>query len=557
MVTIDGSTITARALKNEGVDSIFFLPGGPIGGIIQAAHKLGIRCVDVRHEQAAANMAHAYSRVTGRPGICVTASGPGTTNAVPGIANAMVDGCPVIHLGGASPAVQFGMGGFQEIDQLAVMRPITKWADRILTPRRIPELVSAAFRHATTGRPGPAYLDFPKDVVEDQVDENEITYQALSRTHARPPGDPSLIKEAAEILIKAERPIVIAGTGTFWSQSGPEFQEFVEKTNIPFFTMPQTRGIVPDDHDLSFLGSRSMAFRDADAILVMGTRFDYMLAFGQSPRFSAGAKMIQVDIESSEIGHNRAVDVGIVGDAKMVFQQLTEAIGNRRRSASKAWIDKLGIQDAANRELQEVQMESDAVPIHPLRLCKEVRDFLDRDAVLVVDGQEILNFGRQSIPSFTPGSRVNCGTFANIGTGVPFGIGAKVARPDKQVLVLTGDGSFGFHAMELDTAARNKINVITVISNNGGWASHATSRKAQPGGYLGFSDYHKMANAFGCYSERVEKPADIRPALERAAKAGVPSLINVIVDDQVKNITQAQSAYKPGAIGTKITYEET
>ncbi|MEK7777548.1 MAG: thiamine pyrophosphate-binding protein, partial [Chloroflexota bacterium] len=362
-------------------------------------------------------------------------------------------------------------------------------------------------------------------------DESEVTYPVLSRTHARPVGDPGLIREAAEILIKAERPIVIAGTGTFWSQSGPEFQEFVEKTNIPFFTMPQTRGIVPDDHDLCFLGARSMAFRDADAILVMGTRFNYMLAFGQSPRLSAGAKVIQVDIEPSEIGHNRAVDVGIVGDAKVVFQQLTEAIGNRRRSASKAWIDKLRVQDAANRDRQEVEMESDAVPIHPLRVCKEVRDFLDRDAILVVDGSVTLTLARQSIPSFTPGSRLNSGPLGWMGVGVPFGVGAKVARPDKQVLVLTGDGAFGFNSMELDTAVRNKINVIFVISNNGGWSTGGI-RNTEPGRYLGFSDYHKMADAFGCYSERVEKPADIRPALERAAKAGVPSLINVIVETE-------------------------
>ncbi len=532
MAAIDGSTITARALKNEGVDTLFFILGGPITEIANAAHALGIRCVDVRHEEAAANMAHAYSRVTGRPGICLTASGPGTANALPGILNAMADCCPVIHLGGSSPARQFGMGAFQEVDQLAMMRPVTKWADRITETSRIPELVSTAFRHATTGRQGPAYLDFPGDVIRGEVEESEITYPARSRTHARPLGDPSLIKEAAEILIKAERPIVIAGTGTFWSQSGPEFQEFVEKTNIPFFTMPQTRGIVPDDHALCFLGARTMAFRDADAILVMGTRFNYMLAFARSPRFSAGAKIIQVDIEPSEIGHNRAVDVGIVGDAKMVFQQLTEAIGNRRRTAGKTWIDKLRVQDAANRDRQEADMESDVVPIHPLRVCKEVRDFLDRDAILVVDGNVTLHLGRMSIPRFTPGSRLNSGPLGWMGVGVPFGVGAKVARPDKQVLVLTGDGAFGFNAMELDTAVRNKVNVIFVIMNNGGYSGRTISRKAEPGRYLGFSDYHKMADAFGCYSERVDKPADIRPALERAAKAGRPSLINVIVETE-------------------------
>ena len=200
-------------------------------------------------------------------------------------------------------------------------------------------------------------------------------------------------------------------------------------------------------------------------------------------------------------------------------------------------------------------MESNAVPIHPLRLCKEVRDFLERDAILVVDGQEILNFGRQSIPTYTPGSRLNSGPFGNIGTGVPFGIGAKVARPDKQVVVLTGDGSFGFNAMELDSAVRQNIPIITVISNNAGWAAQAVSRQSEPGRYLGFSDYQKMAESFGCYSERVDKPEDIRPALQRAAAAGVPACINVIVESEVKVLTQEFSAYKPGTIGQKRTYE--
>ncbi len=555
MAEINGSNIVARALKNEGVDSLFFLTGGPITPLVVASHDLGIRCVDVRHEQAAAMEAHAYSRVTGRPGVCVTASGPGTTNAVTGIANAMIDCCPVVHLGGASASVLFGRGGFQEIDQVALMKPVTKWADRVIETKRIPELISAAFRQATTGKPGPVYVDLPADILDNQVDESEVVYPTGTRTAARPGGDPELIKEAAEILAKAERPIVIAGTGTFWSQSGPEFQEFVEKTNIPFFTMPQTRGIVPDDHDMSLLGARSMAFRDADAILVMGTRFNYMLAYGQAPRISGNAKIIQVDIDASEIGRNRAVDVGIVGDAKIVFQQLTQAIGESRVGASAAWIDQLRAQDTANKERQEVQMESDAVPIHPLRLCKEVRDFIDRDAILVVDGQEILNFGRQSIPSFNPGSRLNSGPFGTIGTGVPFGIGAKVARPDKQVLVLTGDGSFGFNSMELDSMTRNNINVITVISNNAGWAAQAVSKKSEPGRYLGFSDYQTMAEAYGCYSERVEKPEDIRPALERAAAAGVPALINVVVESEVKVITQEFSAHRPEAIGQKRAYE--
>jgi len=554
MATTDGSTITARALKNEGVDTVFFLYGGPIIQVMVALKAEGIRCISTRHEQASAMMAHAYTRVTGKPGICLTTAGPGATNAVTGIANAFVDGCPVIMLGGASASVQFGKGSWQELDQLTLMRSITKWADRAINTKRIPELISTAFRQATTGKPGPAYVDLPADILGESVDESEVVYPVRSRTAARTPGDPNLVKEAAEILAKAERPIIIAGTGVFWSQAGQEFQEFVEQTNIPFYTMPQTRGIVPDDHALSFLGARSMAFKEADAILVMGTRFNYMLAFGQAPRFNADAKVIQVDINPEEIGHNRPVDVGIIGDARMVFEQLSEAIGDRRKGRGEDWAGRLRARDAANREQQEAQMESDAVPIHPLRLCKEVRDFMDRDAILVVDGQEILNFGRQSIPSYYPGSRLNSGPWGNVGTGIPFGVAAKVARPDKQVVVLTGDFSFGFNGMELDSAARQNLPIITVVCNNGGIAAEAVSKKdIEPGKYVGFRSYEKMAEAFDCYGERVERPEDIRPALERAAASGLPACINVIVESELKVITQEFSAYRPGALGQKRT----
>ncbi len=554
MATITGSAITARALKNEGVDTFFFLYGGPIIPIIVACNEAGIRCVSTRHEQASAMEAHAYTRVTGRPAVCMTTAGPGLTNALTGIANALVDCCPVITFGGSSPVAQAGMGAWQELDQLAVMKTVTKWSDRIMETRRIPELIGTAFRQATTGKPGPTYLDFPVDIIEGEVDESEVVYPTGSRATARPPGDPNLIREAAEILVKAERPIVISGTGAFWSQAGQEMKEFVEKTNIPFYTTPQGRGIVPDDHALCFLAARSLAFREADVVLVMGTRFNYMLAFGQAPRFSGDAKVIQVDVDPAEIGHNRPVDVGIIGDAKIVFQQLMEAIGDRRKGRGKAWVDKLRARDATNKERQEVTMSSDAVPIHPLRLCKEVRDFIDRDAILVVDGHEILNYGRQSIPSFNPGSRLNSGPWGNVGTGIPFGIAAKVAKPDKQVLVLTGDCSFGFNGIELEAASRQNIPIITVISNNGGISSEAVSgREIYPGKFLGFGSYEKMAEAFGGYGERVERPEDIRPALERAAASGVPACVNVIVESEVHVITQEFTAYRPNLMGQKRT----
>jgi thiamine pyrophosphate-dependent acetolactate synthase large subunit-like protein len=554
---VSGAEITAKALKHEGVDTLFFLTGGPITPIIPEADRLGIRCVDVRHEQAAAMMAHGYSRVTGKPGICVAASGPGTTNTVTGVANAFVDCAPILTIGGSSPMIQSGMGGFQEIDQLAMMRPVNKWSDRVLHTHRIPEMISTALRQATTGKPGPVYLDFPKDVIEETAPEDHVIYPVHSRTESGSAGDPEAIQQALNLLAKAERPIILAGTGVFWAQAGAEFRKFTEMTGVPFYTMPQTRGIIPEDHPLCFLGARSKAYTEADVVLVVGTRLNYMLAFGQAPRFASGAKFIQVDIDASEIGRNRLVDVGIVGDAKKVLEQLVECgVQHFKGRSELPWIDHLRARDAVNRERAEVEMASDQTPIHPLRLCREVRDFLDRDAILVVDGQEILNFGRQSIPSYTPGSRLNSGPFGCLGIGLPFGMAAKIARPDRQVMVLTGDGAFGLNAMELDSAVRQKVPFVTVVSNNAGWAAGGPSRKSEPGRHLGFSHYEQMAQAYGCHSEWVERPEDIRPALERAFSAGIPALVNVVVDPDTRVVTQPFSAYKKASVGTKVVYKD-
>jgi thiamine pyrophosphate-dependent acetolactate synthase large subunit-like protein len=404
--------------------------------------------------------------------------------------------------------------------------------------------VARAVRTALGGRPGPVYLDLPGDVLYRQVEEDDIAYPDAERTllRARPAGDPELVQAALRLLGEAERPVVITGSGILWSDAADDLRRWVELAGIPFYTTPQGRGVVPDDHELSFPAARSTAFREADLLLVIGTRLNYVIGHLAPPRFSAQARLIQIDIDPDEIGHNRPADVGIVGDAGMVLRQLLEG-GEGRVDARRytAWREHLAGVEASKREEGEVRMSSDARPIHPLRLCKEVRDFLDRDAVLVVDGQEILNYGRQSIPTFTPGHRLNSGPFGTMGVGLPFGLGAKVARPDKQVLVLHGDGSFGLNAMELDTAVRHKLPVVTVISLNGGWTADPNGDK--PGRELGYTAYHKMAEALGCHGEYVEDPAEIRPALERAFNAGVPALVNVLTDYRARATTAAFAQY--------------
>jgi acetolactate synthase-1/2/3 large subunit len=344
------------------------------------------------------------------------------------------------------------------------------------------------------------------------------------------------------LLAQAERPLVLTGSGILWSNAEAELQQLVELLGIPFYTTPQGRGVVPDDHALSFPTARSTAFREADLLLLIGTRINYVIGHLAPPRFNASARLIQVDIDGSEIGHNRNADVGIVGDARAVMKQLLAATDGRVDSRRYAdWREHLGTVEKSKRAESEAAMSSDEQPIHPLRLCKEVRDFLDRDAILVVDGQEILNYGRQSIPTFVPRHRLNSGVFGTMGVGLPFGIGAKVAKPDNQVLVLHGDGSFGLNGMELDTAARHKIPVVTVVSLNGGWT--ADPQKSKAGRDLGYTKFHKMAEALDCHGEYVQEPQGIRPALERAFASGSPALVNVVTDWRARATTAPFSVY--------------
>jgi acetolactate synthase-1/2/3 large subunit len=539
-----GSQILARSLRRLHVDTFFFIMGGPMLAAESASVEEGLRAIDVRHEQAAAMMAHAYARVKNTLGVCMAASGPGATNLITGVANAWADCAPLLAIGGSAPLSQRGKGAFQEMDQVATFRPITKWADQCTDPRRVPEFVALAVRQAMSGRPGPVYLDMPGDVLYRQVEEDELVYPEADPAsfRVRSEADAGLVEDALRLLARSERPLVISGSGVLWSGAEAELQAFVEQAGVPFYTTPQGRGVVPDDHALSFLAARATAFREADLLLVIGTRINYVIGHLAAPRFDPRARLIQVDVDPSEIGHNRSADVGIVGDARAVLRQLNAALADRvgpRRFS--AWCEHLATVEQSKHAAAEAAMSTDQQPIHPLRLCKEVRDVLDRDAILVVDGQEILNYGRQSIPTFVPRHRLNSGVFGTMGVGLPFGIGAKVAKPNSQVVVLHGDGSFGLNAMELDTCARFKLPVVTVVSLNGGWT--ADPKREKVGRDLGYTAFHKMAESLGCQGEYVEEPAAIRPALERALASDAPALVNVLTDWRARATTAQFSVY--------------
>jgi thiamine pyrophosphate-dependent acetolactate synthase large subunit-like protein len=409
-------------------------------------------------------------------------------------------------------------------------------------------MVNVAFQKAVSGKPGPVYLDLPGDVLYMKVEEAEVDWSLSGRKpeRARPHGEPALIEKTVQALRRAERPVIVSGGGILWSEAWEELQALVDRAGIPIYTTPQGRGVVPEDHPYCYPTMRSTAFRDADLIMIVGTRMNYIIGHGAPPRFNAKATIVRIDIDNEEVSSSpRRIDIGIVGDAKAVLRQLLDGLdGKVTADTYKAWRGQLADGDASKRAKPGGNSQSDEVPIHPLRLCEEIKNFMRRDAILVVDGQEILNFGRQSMPTYVPGHRLNSGPFGTMGVGLPFGLGAKVAKPDCQVIVVHGDGSFGLNAMELDTAVRHKIPLLCVISLNGGWTADPDGTK--PGRDLGYTRYDKMAEALGCYAEYVEEPSEIRPALERAQKqvdAGRVALVNVKTDHRARAQTQQFSQY--------------
>ena len=545
-MAINGGTLVAEALERFGIDQFFFIMGAPMLQAEAEALSRGLKGVDVRHEQAAVMMAHAYARLTGRVAGVMSASGPGTTNIVTGAAHAKADCVPVLLLGGSAPRDQSGHGVFQEdVDQLAMMAPCVKWSERVFHAHRVPELIARALKIAVSGKPGPVYLDLPADMLSTEVDPAAVVWPEFDvRDRPRPALSQADVARFADLVKSVKRPIIVTGGGALWSGASEELTKFVEATGIPFFTTPQGRGIVPDDHPQSYLAARATAFREADCVFVLGTRMNYMSGHVAAPRFAADVKVARIDIAAEEIAQSRGLALGAVADLRTALEQLN-ALGGWDDDRFAEWNEHLREIHVAKTDKAENALDNNGVPIHPLRLCREIRDFMSRDTILCVDGQEILTYGRQSIPTFRPGHRLNSGTYGTMGVGMPFGVGAKAACPEKEVIVLHGDGSFGFNAMEFDTAVRHGLPVLVVISLNGGWT--ADPDRSKPGRDLGYTRYDKLAEALGGHGEFVENPEDILPALKRARAAiaeGKPALVNVVTDWKARAVTVSFTRYE-------------
>jgi acetolactate synthase-1/2/3 large subunit len=528
-----GGHLAASALKHEGVEHLFTLSGGHIAPIYDGCVAEGIRIVDFRHEQAAAHAADGWARVTGRPGVAAVTAGPGVTDAVTGITNAMYANSPMLVLGGKSPLGELERGSLQEMDHVTLVRSITKWARTCWETGRIADYVSEAFRHATSGRMGPTFLDIPLDV-QFNVWPAGLEVPEGSRTEGKPLGDPDLVDRAARLLRQADHPIVFAGAGVRWSGAHEALAALADAMKVPVFLNSLGRGCLPPDHPSFFSGARKHALGKADAILALGVDWDFRLGFGRRG-LPDGIRVIQVDVDAVHIGRNRPVEVGIVGDPGKVIGQLLEAgVGS---ADEPAWTGE--VRDEERRLLEEARtgMESDAVPIHPQRYAREIRDFLDPDAIVVGDGGDIVGLSASIINAREPGHWLDPGPFGCLGVGPSFAMAAKLAKPDKQVLIVYGDGSFGLNAMEYESAIRQGIPFVGVIGNDGAWGQIRVAQEAlygegnAPASVLSQeAGYHRMVEGLGGYGELVTEPKEIRPALARAFEAGVPACLNVLVD---------------------------
>jgi acetolactate synthase-1/2/3 large subunit len=544
MARIDGGEMLIRVLEQEGIREIFTLHGGHLDAIYQAARGRNMRFIDTRHEQAAGHAADGWARTTGRVGVAIVTAGPGVTDVVTAVTNAYLDCIPTLFIGGAAPLRDAEtlplQGGF---DQLEMMKPITKWAHRITQTHRIPDLVVQALRTATTGRPGPVFLEFPIDVLFARVDEQKVVFPKRIRPDAAPAPSQNVIEKTIESLAAAERPAIMAGGGAWFSHAGEELLAFAERSGIPVFANGKANGIVPADHPLCGRGFANIAMlvrngSAPDVVLLLGARLG--LFTGGRPGFLARTpKVIQVDVAGEEIGRNRDIELGIVADVRETLRALNAVAVKRKWPDRSAWHQTVRQLNDLPRMMFGDALTSTSVPIHPFRLAHEVAQAAGKDAVVVADGGETASWVDMAAGIHGGGHWMSHGYLGCLGTGMPFAIAAQVAHPHRRVVCVIGDGSVGLNFAEFDTMVRHKLPIVTVVNNDQQWGMSAHGQD------LIFGEGHRMvtdlaptrydlaAAGFGCHAEHVERPDDLRPALERAFTSGKPACVNVMTDPKV------------------------
>ena len=526
----------AAFLAARGVERLFALCGGHIMPIWMAADAAGLRIVDVRDERAAAHMAQAQSEVAGGFGVAMVTAGPGVTNAMTGVANAHVSRTPVLVLSGTPPTPQEGRGALQDIDHLALVSPVTRFARTVRDPAAVAAALDEAVARALGegGEPGPAFLQFPTDVLRAETPATTRGAEYLApKPRPRLHPDPEAVTRAMDVLWSARRPLVISGRGARCARGGgPQLRALLDRLGCAYLDTGESRGLVPDDHPAAVAAMRGAAMRDADLVVTLGRRLDFQLAYG-SPAVFGDARFVRIADTAGELRDNRRGEVEIFADPALALEAMLEAAGNRAPAVDGEWMERLrrGHRERADRlrrEMAAAPAGSDGL-MHPLRLVGALREALDDDSIVVVDGGDFLSFARIGLSAAT---MLDPGAFGCIGVGVPYGVAAALAHPDRRVVVATGDGAFGFNAIDIDTAARHGAGVVFVVANNGAWQIEVHDQAERWGKSVGarlqFADYAAMARGFGLHAERVEAPEALPDALERAF-AAAPALLDVLV----------------------------
>ncbi len=527
---VQGGRLVAQALRAEGVDTLFTLCGGHVMPIYEGCRRESVRVIDVRHEQAAAHAAEAWGRMRRACGVVVATAGPGVTGTVTAVANCSVAQTPLVVLGGARPLTLADRRALQELDQLAFFRPLVKWAALCSQAERIPEYVAAAFRHALAQPRGPVYLELPMDILFQEATPDRPAGPA--RGSGRLYGDPDDLARAARLLDQADRPALVAGSAVWWDGAWDALRRLAESARLPVFLQGSARGALPPGHELLFQHARGEALAAADVVCVAGTPLDFRLRFG---RFGDEARLIHIHADAAELGRNRTADVAVVADCAAALEALTDLI-SRPPSARQEWLDRLRRAEAAWWEEHRAEIESDASPIHHYRLGVELDRILDPDTVVIGDGGDVVAAVSRVLRVHHPGHWLDPGPFGCLGIGPPYALGVRAARPDTPVVVVAGDGAFGLNGFELDTLARFRLPAVFVIGNDAGWGEIRIPQiglygeEGQVATALAPTPYERLAEVFGGHGERVERPDDIAPALERALASGMPAVVNVMLD---------------------------
>jgi len=557
---ISGGHLVAKALKAEGVDTIFTLCGGHIIDIYDGCLDEGIRIVDVRHEQTAAHAADGYARQTGKLGCVVTTAGPGCTNAVTGVATAFRSESPILHIGGQSSLSQHKMGSLQDLPHVDMMTPITKFASGVFSTERVADMVSMAARECFNGAYGPSYLEIPRDILDREIpiETAVIPEPGAYRASTKTIGDPADIEKLADILVKAKRPAVLLGQQVWAAQGQDAAISFVRSLDIPAYMNGASRGMLPQGDPHHFDRTRSDAFKNADVILIVGTPFDFRMGYGK--RISKEATLVQIDQSYATVGKNRDISLGLAGDPGAILAAVEQAASGRiddgARQQRQQWMAELRDIEATKLEKLMPMFTTDQNPIHPYRLAYEINEFLGEDTIYIGDGGDIVTISAQAVRPRNPGQWMDPGALGSLGVGTGFSMAAKLAHPNKEVVCLYGDGAFGMTSFDMETAQRFGAPYLAVIGNNsamnqiryGQLAKYGQDR-GDIGNKLGDVPFSKFGEMIGGYGEEVHEAKDIQPAMQRAreaiAKTGKCAVVNVWVDpNEYAPGTKAQTMYK-------------